>query len=188
MFESKFPKKYKIILTRNSDKYISLEERTAIANSHNADIFISIHVNSAPRKSIKGIETFYLSMTTDPWAIKVAAKENAINTRSIQELQKIVEKIVNNAIVNESRLFSRFIQKQLISRVAAKFTNIDDHGVKKAPFYVLVGAKMPSSLVEISFLSNPLDARRLLTRNYRNALARGIYDGVRKYIKSLGKK
>jgi N-acetylmuramoyl-L-alanine amidase len=175
-------------ITRPDDRYVKHDERLRIARQGGADLFISIHVNSAPRRSIKGIETFYLSLTTDPWAIKVAAKENAVNTKTIEELDEIVEKILNNAIINESKIFSGFIQEQLIKRLKSRYRNIDDHGVKKAPFYVLVGAKMPSALVEISFLSNSLDARRLLTGKYRDSLARGIYDGVQKYILSLGKK
>jgi N-acetylmuramoyl-L-alanine amidase len=178
---------YEIILTRDCDRYISLEERTAIANSRKSDLFVSIHVNSAPRKTTRGIETFYLNLTTDSWSMSVAAQENAISKKSIGEMKSIVEQIVKNAKKSESKILSQFIQKHVVKQLQRKYSRISSLGVKKAPFYVLVGARMPASLVETSFLSNALEAKRLKSSHYRNLIANGLYYGIISYIKSLGK-
>jgi len=178
---------YEIILTRERDQYISLEERTAIANSKKSDLFVSIHVNSAPRKNTRGIETFYLNLTTDSWSMSVAAQENAISKKSIGEMKSIVEQIVKNAKRSESRILSQFIQKHVVKQLKSKYSKISSLGVKKAPFYVLVGARMPASLVETSFLSNAQEAKRLKTSYYRYLIANGLYYGIISYIKSLGK-
>jgi N-acetylmuramoyl-L-alanine amidase len=179
--------KYQIVLTRDSDRYISLEERTAIANSQKGDLFVSIHLNSSPRKHVRGVETFYLNITTDPWAINVAAMENAVGLKSIGEMSTIVEKIVKNTKKSESKILCQFIQKGLVDNLNHKYSRIVSLGVKKAPFYVLVGARMPAALVEASFLSNSQEAKRLRSQNYRDQIARGLYSGIIAYIKSLGK-
>jgi N-acetylmuramoyl-L-alanine amidase len=179
---------YEVILTRENDRYISLEERTAIANSKKADLFISIHLNSAPRKSARGVETYYLSFASDPWAIRVAAQENATSTKNINEMKSILEQIVKNTKISESKIFSNCIQKNLVTQLKKKYRKINNLGVKKAPFYVLVGARMPAVLAEVSFLSNSQEAKRLKTSNYRHEIANGIYYGIMSYIKSLGKK
>lgn len=178
-----------VILTRSKDKYLALEERTAIANSKKADLFVSIHVNAAPRKTARGIETYFLSMTTDPWAIEVAAKENAMSRKSIAEMSKIVDRIVKNSKIKESGIFASSIQNKLVfSMKKSGYKEVDDLGVKKAPFYVLVGSSMPSVLVEVSFLSNYNEGKRLKTRRYRQSIASGIYEGIMKYVKSFKKK
>ncbi len=179
--------KYEIILTRESDRYISLEERTAIANSKKSDLFVSIHVNSAPRENTRGIETYYLNLTTDPWSMSVAAQENAITKKSIGEMETIVKQIVKNAKKSESRILSQFIQEHVVKQLKSKYSKITSLGVKKAPFYVLIGARMPASLVETSFLSNMNEAKRLKTSFYRYLIANGLYYGIISYIKSLGK-
>ncbi|MCP5103836.1 MAG: N-acetylmuramoyl-L-alanine amidase, partial [bacterium] len=179
---------YKVILTRDRDRYMSLEERTAIANSKKGDLFVSIHLNSAPRKSARGIESYYLSMTTDPWGMQVAALENKTNGKSIGEMAPIVELIVKNAQVSESRVFTRYIQASLVKRLKRKYKNVRNLGVKKAPFFVLAGARMPAVLVETSFLSNYKEGKRLKSSAYRYAIAAGLYNGIIVYIKSLGKK
>jgi N-acetylmuramoyl-L-alanine amidase len=178
---------YEIILTREDDRYISLEERTAIANSKKSDLFISIHVNSAPKKDTSGIETFFLSFSSDPWSMSVAAQENAIGQKSIGEMKLIVEQIVKNAKISESKILSQCIQVQLVQQLQKKYDKIQNLGVKKAPFYVLVGARMPSALVETSFLSNTQEALRLKTSTYRDHIANGLYYGIISYITSLGK-
>ena len=180
--------KYKIVLTRSKDVYIPLEKRTAIANSLKADIFISIHLNSAPRKTARGIETYFLSITRDPWAIRVAAKENAMSTKSIGQIKSIIEKILKNDKVTESKVLSKYVQKSLVYSLRRKYSMIYDNGVKKAPFYVLIGARMPACLAEVSFLSNKYEAKRLMYSNYRYLIAKGLYSGIIKYIKSLGKR
>lgn len=177
-----------VILTREQDQTMTLEERTAIANSNKADLFISIHVNSAPRKSAHGIESYYLNMTSDPWAMEVAALENKVNGKSIGEMSDIVEQIVKHAQVSESKVFTENIQANLVSRLQRKYKSAQDLGVKKAPFFVLAGAGMPASLVEVSFLSNAAEGKCLRLPAYRGAIAEGLYSGILDYIKSLGKK
>jgi N-acetylmuramoyl-L-alanine amidase len=179
--------KYNIILTRNDDRYIALEERTAIANSKNGDLFISIHLNSAPRKSARGVEAYFLSMTTDPWAMQVAAQENAVTSKSIGEMESIIEQIVRHTKISESKIFTTHIVENLVRQLKTEYKDIENLGVKKAPFFVLAGAQMPASLVEVSFLSHNQEARRLRSTAYRNALAQGLYKGIISYIKSLGK-
>jgi N-acetylmuramoyl-L-alanine amidase len=179
---------YEIILTRERDRYMSLEERTAIANSKKGDLFLSIHLNSAPRKSARGIESYYLSMTTDPWAMQVAAVENKINAKSIGDIDTIVGRIVKHTHISESKVFTGHIQENLVKQLRKKYRSIDNLGVKKAPFFVLVGAGMPAALVEVSFLSNYKEGKRLQSSAYRYYIALGLYSGIISYIKSLGKK
>lgn len=178
----------KVILTRECDQYMTLEERTAIANSNKADLFISIHVNSAPRKSARGIESYFLNITRDPWAMEVAALENKVNGKSIGDMSDIVEQIVKNAHVSESKVFASYIQANLVNQLRQKNKNIQDLGVKKALFFVLVGAEMPASLVEVSFLSNNIEGKCLQSPNYRRTIVEGLYSGIMGYIKSLEKK
>ncbi len=179
--------KVEVVLTRNSDKYVGLEERAAIANSKKGDIFVSIHINSAPRKSANGIETYYLSMTTDLDAIRVAAQENAISKNSLTELNTIVDKIIKNTKKEESRTLAKMVQNEIIKKTRSKYRGVKNLGIKKAPFYVLVGAEMPSILIEASFISNRTELERLKRKTYRQVLAEGIYLGIIKYIKTFGK-
>lgn len=178
---------FKVTLTRDTDRYISLEERTAIANSHKADLFVSIHLNAAPNKKARGVETYYLSFTTDPWATQVAAQENAVSTKSIGELKSLIEKIMQNAKVTESKALAARVQRNLSDTLRKQHKKVANLGVKKAPFYVLAGAEMPAVLVEASFLSNKDEARLLNTTAYRDQIAQGLYQGLLDYIHSLGK-
>ncbi len=179
---------YKVILTREKDQYMTLEERTAIANSKKGDLFISIHLNSARRWSVKGVESYFLSMTTDPWAMHVAAVENKATGKSIGDMETIVDQIVNHARISESKIFTQCIQENLVKQLGEKYKNIENLGVKKAPFFVLIGARMPAALVEVSFLSNYQEGKRLKSSAYRYSIAEGLYYGIQSYIKSLGEK
>ncbi len=176
-----------VILTRPRDAYVPLEERAAIANSNQGDLFISIHTNSAPRLSARGVESYFLNMTTDPRAMEVAAQENAMSTKSMADMRSILDQILRNSKISESRTFSECLQGSMVANLKAKYDAIEDLGVKKAPFYVLLGAQMPSSLVEVSFLSHAAEASRLATPEYRQAVAAGLYLGIIRFIQSLGK-
>lgn len=176
-----------VILTRPRDEYVPLEERAAIANSNQGDLFISIHTNSAPRLGARGVESYFLNMTTDPRAMEVAAQENAMSTKSMADMRSILDQILRNSKISESRTFSQCLQASMVAHLKAKFDAIEDLGVKKAPFYVLLGAQMPSSLVEVSFLSHAAEARRLATPEYRQAVAAGLYLGIIRFIQGLGK-
>lgn len=176
-----------VILTRPRDDYVALEERAAIANSNQGDIFISIHTNSAPRQTARGIEAYYLNITADPRAMEVAAQENAMSSKSIAEMRSILDQILQNSKIAESRILAQYIQESMVNNLKAKYAAIEDLGVKKAPFYVLLGAQMPSALVEVSFLSCADEAGRLAVPAYRQAIAAGLYLGIFNFIQSLGK-
>jgi N-acetylmuramoyl-L-alanine amidase len=180
-------KEFEIILTRPRDEYVPLEERAAIANSNQGDIFVSIHTNSAPRLTARGVESYYLNVTADPRAMEVAAQENAMSSKSMADMRTILDQILQNSKISESRIFSRFIQESMVANLKRKYDAIEDLGVKKAPFYVLLGAQMPSALVEVSFLSQHDEALRLGTAEYRQAVAAGLYLGIINFIQSLGK-
>jgi N-acetylmuramoyl-L-alanine amidase len=180
-------KEFEIILTRPRDEYVPLEERAAIANSNQGDIFVSIHANSAPRTAARGVESYYLNVTADPRAMEVAAQENAMSSKSMAEMRTILNQILQNSKISESRILTQFIQKSMVANLQSKYDAVDDLGVKKAPFYVLLGAQMPSALVEVSFLSNRDEAQRLNSPEYRQAVAAGLYLGIINFIQSLGK-
>ncbi len=171
-----------VLLTRKSDKYISLEERTAIANTQNADLFISIHTNASPDSRAYGIETFILNLATDDESIRVAARENATSMKNISDLDSILKDLMQNAKVSESTRLASYVQQSMVRKLGAKYKNIRSKGVKQAPFYVLLGADMPSILVETSFISNPEECRRLTNSDYQDHLCAGILDGVKRYI------
>ena len=172
-----------VVYTRDDDTFIPLETRTAIANQNQADLFISIHANSSSDPSARGIETYYLNFTTSADALEVAARENAVSEKSIHELQDLVKKIALKDKIEESREFAVDVQQALYSGLANR--GLRNRGVKKAPFIVLIGANMPSILAEISFVSNPADAKRLKTPDYRQKIAESLYRGTAKYVSGL---
>ena len=174
-----------VIYTRDDDTFIPLETRTAIANQHQADLFISVHANSSQDPSARGVETYYLNFNPSPDALEVAARENAVSEKSVHELGDLVKKIALKEKVEESREFAIDVQHSLYQGLAGKEKNMRDRGVKKAPFIVLIGANMPSILAEISFVSNPGDERKLQTPEYRQKIAESLYKGIARYINGL---
>jgi N-acetylmuramoyl-L-alanine amidase len=175
-----------VVYTRSDDTFIPLETRTAIANQEQADLFVSIHANSSNDPDARGVETYYLNFTSSPEALEVAARENAVSSKSIHELQDLVKKIALKEKIEESKEFASDVQTALHSGLATKGSSIRNRGVKKAPFIVLIGANMPSILAEISFVSNPTDERRLRTPEYRQKIAESLYRGISKYVTGLG--
>ena len=174
-----------VIYTRDDDTFIPLETRTAIANKAQADLFISIHANSSQDPSARGVETYYLNFTSSPDALEVAARENAVSDQSIHQLSDLVKKITLKDKIDESREFAGDVQQNLFNGLEDGNRGMKDRGVKKAPFVVLIGANMPSILAEISFLTNPEDARELRDPNYRQRIAESLYRGVSKYVGGL---
>ena len=174
-----------VVYTRHDDTFIPLETRTAIANQNQADLFISIHANSSSDPSARGVETYYLNFTSSPEALEVAARENSVSETSVHDLQDLVKKIALKDKIDESREFAANVQKALHAGEAAKSPGVKDRGVKKAPFIVLIGANMPSILAEISFVSNPIDERKLRTPEYRQRIAESLYRGVSRYAQGL---
>lgn len=175
---------YDVLMTRGQDRYVALEERTAYANSNGADLFVSVHVNSSRNHSARGAETYYLNFATSPAAMEVAARENAISEKNMGELQKLTSAIALNSKIEESRDFAGQIQSSLVGALGKNYS-IHNLGVKQAPFYVLIGAQMPSILAEISFISNEQESSLLAKVSYRQQIAEGLAGGVRSYIDTL---
>ena len=172
-----------VIMTRTTDRFLTLEERTAIANTQNADLFVSIHTNAVRDKRAYGIETYFLNLATDDDAIRVAARENATSAKNISDLQSILNDLMQNAKINESSRLAGIVQTEMCQHLDNKFSKIRNKGVKQAPFYVLLGAQMPAILVETSFISNPRECDRLTSGKYQEELCNGIVRGIRKYMK-----
>jgi len=174
-----------VIYTRGDDTFVPLETRTAIANQAQADLFISIHANSSPDSTARGVEVYYLNFTSSADALEVAARENAVSDDSIHQLSDLVKKIALQDKINESREFASDVDQSLYAGLDAGNPGLRDRGVKKAPFVVLIGANMPSILAEISFLTNPDDAAELNDPQYRQRIAESLYRGVARYVSSL---
>jgi N-acetylmuramoyl-L-alanine amidase len=174
-----------IIYTRSDDTFIPLETRTAIANKAQADLFLSIHANSSQDESARGVETYYLNFTSDPAALDVAARENAVGGQSIHQLSDLVKKIALKDKIAESREFAADVEGSLYGGLAKGNDGLKNRGVKKAPFVVLIGANMPSILAEISFVTNAKDASQLREPEYRERVAESLYAGVAKYENGL---
>ena len=173
-----------VLLTRSKDQYLTLEERTAFANTKNADLFISIHTNASRNQRAFGISTYFLNLADDDEAKRVAAMENATSTNNISDLEKILFSLMHYSKINESSRLAATVQATLTTHLDRKgYSQIKSKGVKQAPFYVLLGAQMPSILVETSFISNPRECQRLLDPKYQDRLCEGIVLGVKKYIK-----
>jgi N-acetylmuramoyl-L-alanine amidase len=173
--------RYEVALTRTKDVYIPLEERTALANTQNGDLFISIHVNAHPDKTKGGIETYFLNLATNADAMRVAALENATSTHNISELQHILTNLMKNSKIDESSRLAQFVQTNLMLGVEQKYKT-HDLGVKQAPFYVLIGAEMPAILAEISFITNPNEAKLLQDELFLNKIAEQIAAGIAAYV------
>lgn len=172
-----------VIFTRTDDRFLTLEERTAIANARKADLFVSIHANSAPRRRLRGMETYYLNLAVDEDAMRVAARENATSAKRIGDLQKILNSLMRNAKVNESARLAEFVQEGMVQTLRQTYSEIKDLGVKQAPFFVLIGAHMPAVLAEVSFVSNKQEENRLRNDHYLDHVARGLIRGIHRYAR-----
>jgi N-acetylmuramoyl-L-alanine amidase len=175
-----------VVMTRSTDVFIPLEERTAIANQRGADLFLSIHANSSRNPQARGIETYFLNFAKNAHAEQVAARENAISPATIKDLQNLVKAITLNSKIDESRDFAAAVQEGMVNGVRDEHA-VPDRGVHTAPFYVLIGANMPAILAEIAFVSNPEDEKRLKDGGYRDTLARSLLSGVKSYLGALNR-
>lgn len=175
---------WRVILTRENDDFLPLEKRTEIANKVGGDLFISIHCNASYNRVQKGVETYFLSFTTDREALRLAARENGVPLSKIDALQLILYDLMLRAKVDESEKLASLVQTSLINTLNNPHNHTPDLGVKRAPFIVLVGAKMPSILVEIGFISNPEEERKLKDDSYLEKIAEGILYGLENYAKS----
>jgi N-acetylmuramoyl-L-alanine amidase len=176
-----------VVMTRSTDVFIPLDERTVIANKEGADLFLSIHANTARNLQARGVETYFLNFAPNPEAEAVAARENATSGGTMHNLPGIVKAITLNNKIDESRDFAAAVQRSMVQRLATRNKQLKDRGVKQAPFVVLIGAEMPSVLAEISFLTNKQEARLLKTAAYRQQIAEALFDGVLRYQQSVKK-
>lgn len=176
-----------VYLTRSTDRFIPLEERTAIAKKKKADIFISIHCNAARTKKAHGIETYILGFTNDQTSLQLAARENTTTTKGLHALRNILKDYIMSSKIEESQAVAGHVQTSIVKNVSMKYKYVNDKGVKKAPFVVLIGADIPSLLVEASFLTNPREEKRLKTATYIERIVDGIIMGIKKYSEQTQK-
>ena len=176
----------KIVMTRDEDIFLRLSERTKIANENNGSLFISIHTNAAEDRRASGFETFLIGPNKNEAAVRVAARENAvlelegISGQKLTNEDLIKATIAQSAFASKSEQFASIVQGEIKKRVQSK-----DRGVKQAGFYVLMGASMPNVLVELGFISNPSEEKKLRSPQYRDQLATAIYRAVEQYQKTL---
>ena len=173
-----------VVLTRNDDRYVALEDRTATANAEDADLFISLHMNASPKTDAKGVETYYLDNTTDEAAIRLAARENGTSRRNISDLQFILSDMTQNMKLEDSITLAHRLQGSMVGGMTKVMSDVKDLGVKKALFYVLVGARMPSVLVEMFFITNRGEGRAMSRENHQDAMVEALYEGIEKFGQS----
>lgn len=174
----------RVLLTRDHKTFVSLEQRTAMANVAGADVFVSIHLNASEEPIERGgVSTFVLDRSDDRQALRLAARENRTGVEEVTELQGILARLHRQDQVRASRELARHVQHWTVTGGRRIWPELPSRGVKEAMFYVLVGARMPAVLVEGSFLTHPREAELLKTDRYREALAAGIAEGIVRYLR-----
>jgi N-acetylmuramoyl-L-alanine amidase len=172
-------------MTRDRDVYIPLEERTQLANGKRADLFISIHANASPNRKARGVEIYTLGQATDSSALATAARENSTQEEALKNLDGVIKMMLTDLSIlrrfDYSLEFADTTRQAFVKNLGAAY-DVTDLGVKQAPFYVLMNAGMPSILAEISFISNPVEEKRLASRSYKEKIAHSLFLGVREYI------
>ena len=175
-----------VVLTRNTDKFVPLEERTAIANQLGADLFISVHANSSRIRRVSGVETFFLNLASSAEEREVASRENAGSQRNIRELEDLLKQIALGDYNEESSDLAQIVQQSLYSELKNHHPILRNRGVKKAPFIVLINLNMPGILTEVGFISNPAEEKYFTGEKGQDEVAEALYKGVEKYFLSLG--
>jgi len=173
------------VLTRRTDIFVPLEERTRIANREQADLFLSIHANASRNQNARGIESYYLNFASNPEAEAVAARENAASERTMNSLTDIVRAITLNNKLDESKELAALVQQAMARRLKPSNKSLKNLGVKQAPFVVLIGAAMPSVLAEVSFITNRREGQLLRTEAYRQRIADALADSILRYRRTL---
>jgi N-acetylmuramoyl-L-alanine amidase len=173
-----------VVLTRKDDRFIPLENRTAMANAEDADLFISLHMNASPNSDAKGIETYYLDNTTDEAAKRLAARENGTSQKNISDLQFILSDMTQNMKLEDSITLAHRLQGALVGGMNKVMAEVRDLGVKQALFFVLVGARMPSVLVEMGFITHRGEGRAMSQTTYQDAMVDALFEGIQKYGQS----
>jgi len=184
---------YRVYMTRASDRFLKLPQRTKIADRKDAKVFISIHANSVPkrkRNKIQGVETFFLQNTRDAKSQRIAARENkAVLKGAGSSLSKkvIIDSVLNGPKIVQSNKLAIDVQKRIMTNLHSQYRGVRDGGVRHAPFWVLVGASRPSILVEVGYISHPKERKRLFTPKYQELIAKGIAEGVENYLNNRKK-
>jgi N-acetylmuramoyl-L-alanine amidase len=174
----------KVLLTRTTDSFIELDDRAKFANGNKADLFVSIHINSHPSRKLRGMELYHFGIASDRRAMEVAARENGDSIdRSTDLVDMIKADLALSKRIEDSQTLA-WETKTAIAHAVGSTYNLDDHGVKTAPFYVLRYTAMPSILAELSFISNASDEKLLRSPGYRQKMAEGLFEGIRNYLNS----
>jgi N-acetylmuramoyl-L-alanine amidase len=179
---------YKVYMTRNKDRFLTLGQRTRLADKKDAAVFISIHANAIANKSrfdvVEGVETYYLQKTRDAKSQRIAARENASVLMGTDKLSQdvIIDAVLNGPKIVQSHKLAIDVQQNIMQNLNDDYDDVKDGGVRPAPFYVLVGASRPSILVEVGYITNPKERKRLFTSNYQEEIAEGIVEGVNRYL------
>jgi N-acetylmuramoyl-L-alanine amidase len=171
-----------VVLTRDRDVFVSLDERTRIANEAHGDLFVSIHCNAARRRNLSGVETWTLNVASNRYAARLAAYENAEDERRVSDLRLILRDLATKANAGDARELAQSVQTSLVRTLRSRVGSVRDNGVKQALFYVLLGTRMPSILVETAFLSNPEEEARLRSAKYQDGTAEAIARGMRDFL------
>ncbi len=175
----------KVLLTRSDDKYLKLRARTEYANEVGADLFISLHANATSNGKAYGLETYFLNLSKNNQAAEVAARENGTTLQEVGHLEAILFDLMANAKINESSRLAAEVQQSLVAGLKPHYSHIKDLGVKQGPFHVLLGATMPSVLIEAGFISNSREEKRLMSAKYHQRVAAAVVKGVKKYSATI---
>lgn len=175
----------KVLLSRSKDEYIELRDRTAFANRVGADLFISLHANANNSRKAYGLESYFLNLSKNNQAAEVAARENGTSLQDVSNLEAILFDLMANAKINESSRLAAEVQQAMVSGLRPHYSKIKDLGVKQGPFHVLLGATMPSVLIEAAFISNRREEKRLTSRDYQERVAAAIVRGVKNYATTI---
>lgn len=174
-------RQYDVGMTRDSDVFIPLEERTAMANQSNADIFVSLHINSSRNRRARGISTYVLSRATDQEALELAARENGVSVKKLSEVKFIIDDLSTYGRKKESLKLAKTVNDAIVRNISSRHGSVHNLGLKQAPFYVLVGARMTAVLVETSFISNRTEEARLRRHAYLETIADSVVEAIRYY-------
>lgn len=179
---------YRVHLTRGDDRFLTLGQRTRIADQKNAKVFISVHANAIGDKSrfdvVEGVETYFLQKTRDKKSQRIAARENASVLQGTDRLSQdvIIDAVLNGPKIIQSHKLAIDVQQNMMKNLKSEYSDVKNGGVRPAPFYVLVGASRPSILVEVGYITNSKERKRLFTSNYQEKIVEGIVEGVNRYL------
>lgn len=181
-------KGYRVYMTRSSDRFLTLGQRTRIADAKDAVAFLSIHANAIANKSrfneVEGVETYFLQKSRDARSQRIAAIENAAVLKGTDRLSKnvIIDAVLNGPKIVQSHKLAIDVQKKMMKQLRRGYKDVKDGGVRPAPFYVLVGASRPSILIEVGYITNPKERTRLFSSNYQEKIAKGVVEGISQYL------